>query len=161
VINAAGTVAYVSNWGGRFPGPSDSTATSGGDQVVVDDRGIASSGTVSRIDLPSQQATHSIEVGLHPTALAWDEKHERLYVANGNSDSISVIDTATNRVTNTFEIRPFRQKAHGIAPTALAVSSDGSRLFVACGGINAIAVYDAGRNSLLGLIPTAWYPNSI
>lgn len=160
-INSVGTVAYVSNWGGRPPRPQDSTAASGSDQVVVDQRGIASTGTVSRIDLASQQSTHSIDVGLHPTALVWDEAHERLFVANGNSDTVSVINTTTNQLIDTLEIRPFREKAHGIAPTALAVSSDGSRLFVACGGINAIAVYDVVESTLLGLVPTAWYPNGI
>jgi hypothetical protein len=29
VVNAAGTVAYVSNWGGRFPQPGDKTAVMG------------------------------------------------------------------------------------------------------------------------------------
>ncbi len=55
VMNAAGTVAWVSNWGGRIPGEKDTTAPTGtasnSDRVVVDVRGIASSGTVSRIDL--------------------------------------------------------------------------------------------------------------
>src|SRR5450755_3217944 len=57
VVNAAGTVAYVSNWGGRRPKPGDLTAPTGlspdADQVVVDTRGIASTGTVTRIDLAS------------------------------------------------------------------------------------------------------------
>ena len=68
-VNAAGTVAYVSNWGGRLPKPGDLTARTGllptADQVVVDQRGIAATGTVTRIDLAAARATHTIPVELH------------------------------------------------------------------------------------------------
>jgi len=164
-LDAAGTVAYVTNWGGRVPTPNDLTAPTGlaptSDQVVVDERGIASTGTLTRIDLASGLATHTIPVGLHPTAILWDQPWSRLYVANGNEDSISVIDTRQNRVAQTIALQPFQQPVAGIAPTALAISGDGSRLYVACGGINAIAVLSAAAGKVEGLIPTAWYPNGL
>ena len=164
-VNRAGTVAYVSNWGGRFPEAQDLTRTtgvrSGADRVVVDARGIASTGTVSRVDLATMQVTNTIETGLHPTALAWDEPRARLYVANSNSDTVTVIDTQTNRVAHTFPIAPFARKAEGVAPNALAVSADGKTLYVACGGINAVAVMRAEDGQIEGLIPTAWYPNDL
>jgi len=161
-LNREGTVAYVTNWGGRLPRHGDLTATTGvakdADSVVVDARGIASTGTVTRIDLKTMAQAGTITVGLHPTAIVWDEPHRRVYVANGNQDSVSVIDSEANRVVRTIEVQPFPQKVRGIAPTALAVSADGSRLYVACGGINAVAVISPGDGRILGLIPTAWYP---
>ena len=164
-VNSAGTVAYVSNWGGRFPDAQDMTRTTGvrpgADRVVVDARGIASTGTVGRVDLATMQVTNTIETGLHPTALAWDEPRSRLYVANSNSDTVTVIDTRTNRVAHNFKIGPFRKKAEGVAPNALAVSADGKTLYVACGGINAVAVIGARDGRIEGLIPTAWYPNDL
>jgi DNA-binding beta-propeller fold protein YncE len=157
------TVAYVSNWGGRTPKPGDLTAPTGhsptADKVVTDERGIASTGTVSRIDLIMGAVEKSIPVGLHPTAIVWDEPSARLYVANGNEDSISVIDTNQNKVVQTFWLQPFQRKTPGVAPTALAIS--GGNLYVACGGINAIAVLDSKDGKQRGLIPTAWYPNSL
>ncbi len=163
VLNHDSTVAYVTNWGGRMPRPGDLTAPTGhlptADQVVTDDRGIASTGTVSRIDLIMGKVEQSIPVGLHPTAIAWDEPSPRLYVANANQDSISVIDTNRNIVVRTFALQPFLRKAAGIAPTALAIS--GGTLYVACGGINAVAALNAADGKLKGLIPTAWYPNSL
>ena len=165
VISRNGSIAFVSNWGGRLPRSGDLTAGAGtsatADQVVVDEKGIAATGTVTRIDLGNQTATRSISVGLHPTALIWDEPARRLYVANGNSDSVSVIDTERLVVIHTFPIQPFAAKARGIAPTALALSADGKILYVACGGINAIAVLNAQTGALRGLIPTAWYPNAL
>ena len=164
-VNRAGTVAYVSNWGGRFPTPHDLTTTTGtkpgADRVVIDQRGIASTGTVSRVDLTSMKVTNTIETGLHPTALFWDQAHARLYVANSNSDTVSVIDTHSNRVAQTIHLDPFRPKAEGVAPNALTVSADGSTLYVACGGINAVAVIGTSDGRLQGLIPTAWYPNDL
>ncbi|MFN7922322.1 MAG: alkaline phosphatase family protein [Bryobacteraceae bacterium] len=103
----------------------------------------------------------SVPVGLHPTALSWDEPHDRLYVANSNSDSISVVDTAARRVVRTIEIQPFELKVAGIAPTALALEPGGAVLWVACGGINAIAKVRVSTGAIEGMVPTAWYPNSL
>jgi YVTN family beta-propeller protein len=164
-INEKSTVAYVSNWGGRFPHPSDTTSPTGNkagaDLVVVDQRGIASTGSVVRVEIMGMKVTNEIPVGLHPTALQWDELRARLYVANSNSDSISVVDTQTNQVAQTIPLEPFAQKVAGIAPNALAVSADGRVLYVACGGINAVAVIAAADGHLKGLIPTAWYPTDL
>ncbi len=161
----AGKVAYVTNWGGRAPLPNDLTAPTGyakdADRVVVDSRGIAATGTVSRVDLSSFSVTHTIPVELHPTAILWDEPRHRLYVANGNKDSISVIDDRQNRVVQTISLQPFGVKVSGVAPTALAISPDGALLYTACGGINAIAVVNTAKGGVEGLIPTAWYPNGL
>ena len=164
-VNSEGTVAYVTNWGGRLPAPGDLTAPTGllpaADQVVVDSRGIASTGTVTRVDLRTGQATHTIAAGLHPTAIIWDQPRGLLYTANANADSVSVIDARQNRVVRTISIQPFGARASGAAPTALAISRDGARLYAACGGLNAVAVLDPEAGDLLGLIPTAWYPNAL
>ena len=167
-VNAAGNVAYVSNWGGRFPKPNDLTARTGpnpdADSIVVDARGIAASGTLARVDLKTAEVTHTIEVGLHPTSMAWDEARSRLYVANSNSDSLSVVDTKANSVVEDISIQPFQRKVAGVAPEALALSQDGKRLYVVCAGLNAIAVVaplDHGAGRVEGLIPTAWYPDHI
>jgi YVTN family beta-propeller protein len=164
-LNRNGTVAYVSNWGGREPKPDELSATVGfgsnADRVVVDSRGIASTGTIRRVDIVTRKTTDVIPVGLHPVALALDEPANRLYVANANSDSISIIDTLAQRVIHNLPIAPFREQLPGLAPTALAIAPDGSRLFVALGGVNAIAVYGLKDYFLQGLIPTAWYPNDV
>ncbi len=163
VLKADASVAYVSNWGGRFAKPGDKTAPTGlektADQVVVDARGIAASGTVSRIDLQTMTATHAIEVGLAPMGLAWDEGRNRLYVGNGNSDSLSVIDTTTQKVVQTVPLQPFTRAVKGVAPTALLLH--GEKLFVACGGINAVLQINTRTMAIEGSIPTGWYPNAL
>jgi YVTN family beta-propeller protein len=165
IVDRTGSVAWVSNWGGRVPRRTDLTAPTGpdagADRVVIDARGIASTGTLSRLDLLAGRVTNEVSVGLHPTALAWDEDRNRLYVTNGNSDSVSVIDTKLNRVLATWEVQPFSQKVQGVAPTALALAPDGRRLYVTCGGINAVAVIETANGSIDGLIPTGWYPSHV
>jgi YVTN family beta-propeller protein len=105
--------------------------------------------------------THTIPVELHPTAILWDQPRRRVYVANGNKDSVSVIDTESNRVIRTIRLQPFHRVVAGIAPTALALSPDGTKLYVTCGGINAVAQVNAADGLLEGMIPTAWYPTSL
>jgi YVTN family beta-propeller protein len=170
VISRDGRVAWVTNWGGRWPRDGDITLPTGmaptADRVVVDARGIASTGTLTRIDLDAQKVTQTIDVGLHPTAIAWDEERARLYVANANADSITVVDTSTPapptaRIAHTIALKPFGITLKGIAPTALAVAGNGATLFVALGGLNAVAVIDTASRQVRGMIPTAWYPNQL
>ena len=167
VVNKDSSVAYVSNWGGRVPRQGEQSAATGpepgADKVLVDERGVASSGTMARIDLLSGQVTATIAVGLHPSGLAWDEAHQRLYVANSNSDSVSIVDTSSNRLIGTILLQPFMKKIAGISPESAALSPDHSTLYVACAGINAVAVVNirAQRPHIVGLIPTGWYPDDV
>jgi YVTN family beta-propeller protein len=164
-ISRDGSIAWVSHWGGRWPQAGDPTLPTGtepdADRVVVDARGIASTGTVVKVDLQTRAVTASVDVGLHPTTLAWDEPRQRLYVANANSDSISVVDTAAGRIVRTIAVMPFGLRLGGVAPTALALAGDGATLYAALGGFNAVAVLSPADGSLRGLIPTAWYPTQL
>ncbi len=167
VVSADGTEAWVTTFGGAKPTSRDRAAAQCCDPraepVRVDERGLAETGTVARIDPVSGRVTASVEVGRHPTGLAWDTARGRLYVADGNSDAVSVVDTRAARRVDTLEIAPFVERGVGLAPTAVALSPDGGTLFVALGGANAVAVYDVsgGAGILKGLIPTGWYPSTL
>lgn len=169
-ISEDGSVAWVTVFGGSKPGDRDRRASQCCDAFVepvhVDPRGIAERGSVVRVDLVTQTVTHTLATGRHPTGIAWDGPRERLYVANGNSDEVTVVDTRKNVVLGAIVVAPFHERQIGLAPTAVAVSRDGRRLYVALGGLNAVAVYDVAPASpagaeLQGLIPTGWYPSSL
>ena len=152
---------YVSNWGGRRGFEGDLLDERY--RVVVDRRtGIPSTGTVSVINADQKAVIKEIEVGVHPSALALSPKGDRLFVANANSDTVSVIDTATDSVVYSIDVRPGVKAPIGSAPNALAVSDDGKTLYVANGANNAIAVVDIAKpGKVRGLIPTGWYPTAV
>ncbi|HTU25306.1 MAG TPA: bifunctional YncE family protein/alkaline phosphatase family protein [Pirellulales bacterium] len=163
LVAAAGasSKAYVSNWAGRRPAPGDRTGPSGGATPVrVDERNIADDGSVSVVDLAAGKEIKQIPVGLHPAGIVATPDGKLVCVANANSDTVSVIDTARDEVVETIPTRPAKDLLFGSAPNALAVSPDGRRLFVSNGANNAILVVGLSppHSRLLGSIPTAWYP---
>ncbi len=165
-LSADGKKAFVSNWGGRQSRAGDKTAKSAGTDAVVDERGVAASGTVSVVDLEQGSELAQIVTGLHPSDLEIDAARDRLYVANANSDTVSAIDTRSLAIVETISVKPDLGLAFGSAPNALALSKDGRTLFVANGGNNAVAVVSlaqaaGGRSSVAGFIPTAWYPGGL
>jgi YVTN family beta-propeller protein len=164
VLSADGKTAWVSNWGGRVPKPGETTARSAGSEVVVDSRGIASSGTVSVIDPVAGRETSQIETGLHPAGMALSPDGKRLYVACTNADLVTVIDTAQAKALGAIPVRPDPALPYGSASNAVAVSPDGKTLYVANGGNNAIAVVmlsPDGLGKVTGFIPTPWYPGGV
>jgi YVTN family beta-propeller protein len=158
VVSSDGATAWVSNWGGRLPKDGEKTEKSSGTPTLVDERSVASSGTVSHVDLRQGKELAQVEVGLHPCDLALDAARGLLYVANANSDTVSVIDTKSNTIVRAIDIKPGASLPFGSAPNAIALGKDGRRLYVANGGNNAVAVVEGGT---LGFIPTGWYPGAI
>jgi len=157
-----GNKAYVTNWGGRQPKPDDLTHNSSGSPVVIDpNTGIASSGTVSVIDLIKEQTITEIQVQLHPCGMALSPDKRLLFIANSNSDVISLIDTESDKVLRTISPKPMDELPFGSTPNDLVVSPDGKTLYVANGGDNLIAVIDLSDYRLKGLIPAGWYPGAV
>jgi YVTN family beta-propeller protein len=74
----------------------------------------------------------------------------RLYVGNGRTNTVSVIDTATNTVTAT--ITPFAY------PNGITVSPDGANAYVANSNGNNVSVVDTATNTVLGTIPVGANP---
>ncbi len=112
--------------------------------------------------LDADSDPRTIPTGVHPIALLLNRKQDRLFVANAGSDTISVVDTRTDRVLRSFLVRP--AEAHGLpgaTPSSLALSPDEKRLYVTLSDMNAVAVLDAGDGDLLGFIPVGWYPTAV
>jgi len=102
-----------------------------------------------------------LETGSHPDALLLNKAQTRLYVANGDSDTISVVDTASDRIVGTILLRPqIVRDLAGTTPTGLVLSGDERRLFVTLGDMNAVAVIDTDDSELLGYFPAGAYPTA-
>jgi YVTN family beta-propeller protein len=179
---------YVSNWGGNLPSNDDPQALSSKTPIRVDSRtGVANHGSVSVLKnmKGGWKQTKTIEVGLHPCGMVLSKHGKFLYVANANSDTISVIDTVTDKVIETIPCRPEGRLPFGSGSNALALSPDGATLYVANGTNNCVAVVRLGAKScegtgeafgraeggvgrpapsasrLAGLTPTGWYPGAV
>lgn len=136
VVDARGKV-YVSAWGGSW------VATF-----------VPTSGTLA----PGPR----IAVGRHPSAMALDPWHQRLYVTCAASDRIAVVDTERDSVIAALSDAVPGAPSEGSTPNGLALSSDGHRLYVAEADNNAVAVCAAGDDvTLLGRIPVEWYPTAV
>ena len=163
----AGGKAYVSNWGGRRPGPGDLTGPAGrGTEVRVDATlRVASEGSVSVVDLAAGAVAKDILTHLHASALALSPDGRYLVCANAASDNLSVIDTRSDEAVETIWAKASPADLFGASPNALAFSPDGETLYAANGTQNAVAVIrfsPGGRSSkLAGLIPAGWFPGAL
>lgn len=170
---------YVSNWGGDHPAEGDPKLTTSGTPVKIDPRtNVANHGSVSVVEKTKDgwKQSKSIAAGGHPSGMTTCKTVQFLYVANANSDTVSVIDTKTDKVIESIDCKPEGKLPFGSGSNAVALSRDGRYLLVANGTNNCIAVVRLGaayhestavedsapRNSvLIGLIPTGWYPGAI
>jgi YVTN family beta-propeller protein len=119
---------------------------------------------VAVIDVRGWKAVARIDVEEHPNEMLLAPDGRRLFVANANRNSVSVIDLESGRVAETLVSTLAPDAPPGNTPNSLALSADGGRLHVANANINAVSVWDvrdprAARS--LGFIPVGWYPTSV
>jgi YVTN family beta-propeller protein len=79
-----------------------------------------------------------ISVARHPTAMLFNPKRTRLYVVNSNADSVSVIDTQTQKEIERINVRLSEEALIGNSPENLALR--GNTLYVANAHSNSVAV---------------------
>ena len=100
-------------------------------------------------DAKTQQIATRIPVEINPYATVLSKDGRRLFVSNWASESVSVIDTDTNKVIRTLHV--------GMNPNDMKLSSDG-RLFVACSNDNTIHVIDTKTLEVVERLSTTLTP---
>lgn len=138
------------------------------------------------IDGRSLTVATRIKVRGQPGALIVNAARDRLYAALDNSDGVAVIDPARGTMVEAIDaIAPaglLPKTLGGAGIDHLALSPDERTLFVSEGGLNAVSVVTLGdpaigpaaearaearggdgpeRSSVIGLIPTGWYPTGV
>lgn len=85
-----------------------------------------------------------------------------IYVANATNDTITVIDSATERIVREIELNvPGLERLRGVLPFGEVLSADERRLYVACAGLNAVAVVDLEQHRVAGYIPAGWFASIV
>jgi YVTN family beta-propeller protein len=98
--------------------------------------------------------TQTITVGSAPWGVAADPNSGMVYVSNYNSDTLSVIDEATDKVTATIPVGP--------APEAVAVNPTTDTVYVANFGGESVSVINASTDAVTDTIDDVGLnPNSI
>jgi DNA-binding beta-propeller fold protein YncE len=102
--------------------------------------------------------------GSHPNAVVTSA--DAIYVANGNNDSISILDARTYAERGRIGLSLLRgqdRALKGVQPVGLALSPDGEYLYVAEAGVNAVGIIkiEGKHGRLVGHIPAGWWPSSV
>jgi len=174
VVKAGGKI-YVTNWAGAVPGETDKNVAGipWGKAKVDPKTGATREGTVSVFNPDDGKLLKEISVGLHPNDIIGSPDENYLYVANANSDAVSVIHTSTDAVSETISVRlgDGENPYWGDSPNGLGISGDGKTLYVANGMDNAVAVVTLGKSAsaaardpqseVAGFIPTGAYPGGV
>ena len=151
-------IATISNVGTNPRGIAY-VQTANGPRVYVANSG---AGTVSVINAstnklidtkPSTTLTvDPISVGSAPQQIAVSPDGTRIYVTNQNSNSVSVINTATNAIDGAAI-------AVGSKPAGVALSADGSTLYVA-NGDDSVSVVDTKTRTVFGVMTLDGVPEN-
>jgi YVTN family beta-propeller protein len=112
-----------------------------------------------------------IKVKGQPGKMILNRAGTLLLAVADNSDSVVMVDTNSDRIvaevktTAPGTVFSNRGGFKGSNPTGLALSPDEKTLYVTNGGTNSVAVvrmeHDPDDSRVVGLIPTAWYPNAV
>jgi YVTN family beta-propeller protein len=118
-----------------------------------------------------------IGVDRHPTAILLNAEGTRLFVANSNADSVSVIDTGSDQEIERIDVRLVENALVGASPEGIALSEDEKMLYVANAHSNAVAVVslsekargakssskneEGAKSKILGFIPSGQYPSAL
>ena len=174
-ITIAQNKIFVSNWAGTQPTDTINKETAGipyGKTYIDPKTGATSNGTVSVLSPETGAVLKEIQVDLHPNAVITSPDNKFIYVANGNSDNVSVISVeALQKIGNIpVKLMPGNNSFIGDTPNALTISNDGTTLYVANGLDNAVAVVKlgnkvaqkgTGNSEVVGFIPTEAYPGGL
>jgi YVTN family beta-propeller protein len=116
--------------------------------------------------------TARIKLRGQPNKMVLNSAHTMLYVAQDESDSVAVINTATNSLLSDIPagpparlLAPANANLTGNNTNSVTLSPDEQTLYVTNGNTNNVAVIDLTTNTgsphVTGLIPTGWYPSSV
>jgi len=135
----------------------------------------ASVAVVSLDDKPAVRKY--IGVDRHPTTMVSNGDGTRIFVANSDADSVSVIDTVTDQEVERINVRLAEEALPGASPEGIALSADEKMLYAANAHSNAVAVValserarggsaaakrtGTANSKVLGFIPTGQYPSAV
>lgn len=99
--------------------------------------------SIAVVDAKSLRVKTHIAVERHPTVMLFNRDKTRLFVANSDGDSVSIIDTKTDTLHKyepKINVKLAENAPNGMSPQGLALSDDEKILYVANAKTNSVAV---------------------
>ncbi len=137
VLSPDKTELYISLWGGA--------------RVLV-------------LNTSEEKVIAQIATNKNPNDLLLTHDGSYLFVANGNDNTVALIDIKKRQVLETLTASLFPNAPVGTTPNGLALSEDEHTLYIANADNNCLAVFDVtskGHSRSSGFIPTGWYPTAV
>jgi YVTN family beta-propeller protein len=107
----------------------------------------------ARVGNPSFAVVATIVVGLNPIAVGMSADGTLAYVANLNSNNLSLIDTESDQVVGTVNAGP--------TPRDVDATPDGRYLLIVNQSTNSVTVLDASNYSVVASVPVGTFPCAI
>jgi YVTN family beta-propeller protein len=98
-------------------------------------------------------STPTIPVGQYPWDVALTPDGRHAYITNTGSDSVSVIDTASNTITATIPVDQ--------GPEGVALAPDGRRAYITNTGSDSVSVIDTASNTITATISAGQSPEGV
>jgi YVTN family beta-propeller protein len=119
--------------------------------------------SVSVLDPLTLTIEKVIPVGRHPNAMVENPLTGDVFVANSDSDTLSILPKKEEDPVQTLALNQSSLGQNGAQPVALAISHNGTTLYVANAGNNNVEVIDVSGEvpQIEGKIPTGWYPTGV
>ncbi len=115
-------------------------------------------------DLDKEMIVDSIETESHPNDMALTKNGQYLFIANANSNSVTVVNTDTRKSVETLSASLYPDAPAGSTTNSVSLSADDKTLYIANADNNCLAVFnvsDPGSSRSAGFIPTGWYPTCV
>ncbi|HSU65470.1 MAG TPA: hypothetical protein VLJ39_01235, partial [Tepidisphaeraceae bacterium] len=157
-----GRFSFADSFGGTPNFPLAVAVVRDGSKAYVASQRDSALYVVNTADPAQPRLVSTIPTGSHPISLLLNKAQSKLFVANAHSDTVSIIDTETDKIAATVLLRPeIAREIPGATPDSLALSPDEKRLYVALGDMNAVGVIDVEDHELEGYLPAGWYPTGV
>lgn len=121
-------------------------------------------GIIREVDLSAFKTIASLRTGSHPCEILISRDDSRLFTANANSNSTTIVDLNARKNVETIVTALGVDAPFGSTPNALAFNGDESVLIIANADNNNLALFDISEKNKthsLGFIPVGWYPTVV
>ena len=112
----------------------------------------------------SNQIIKEIGVGVHPNDICVTKNGNILYVANGEDNSVSVVDLKNYKESEVLSTTLYPNAPAGSSTNGVALSDDEKTLYIANADNNYLSVFDVSKkleSHSIGFIPVGWYPTAV